>query len=62
MSGIRPWYYDYVIKFGIYNEYGDELIGLSDDAPPDVKKAFEEDMKKEKKIQEEAEKEGYLIS
>ncbi len=61
MSGIEPWYWDYVIKYGIHNEDG-ELVGISDEAPPNVKKAFEEDMAKEKKIREEAEKEGYLIS
>ncbi len=61
MSEIRPWYYDYVIKYGIHNEDGD-LIGISNEAPPNVKKAFEEDMAKEKKLREEAEKEGYLIS
>ncbi len=61
MSEIRPWYYDYVIKYGIHNEDGD-LIGISNEAPPNVKKAFEEDMSKEKKLREEAEKEGYLIS
>ena len=61
MSGIRPWYYDYVIDYGIHNEDG-ELIGLREDAPPDVKKAFEEYVAEEKKIHEEAEKGGYLIS
>ncbi len=61
MSGIEPWYWKYTDKFGIYNEYG-ELIELSNEAPPNVKKAFEEDMAKEKKLREEAEKEGYLIS
>ena len=39
-----------------------ELVGLREDAPPDVKKAFEEYVAEEKKIREEAEKEGYLIS
>ena len=57
------WDYDANVfkQYCVYNEYG-ELIELSDDAPPDVKKAFEEYVSKEKKIHEEAEKEGYLIS
>ena len=57
------WDYDTNVfkKYCIYNEYG-ELVGLREDAPPDVKKAFEEYVAEEKKIREEAEKEGYLIS
>ena len=39
MSEIEPWYWKYTDKFGIYNEYG-ELIGLSNEAPPNVKKHF----------------------
>ena len=61
MSEIRPWYYDYLIKYGIHNENGD-IIGISDTTPLDVKKAFEEDMEKENQIRKESLAEGYLIS
>ena len=61
MTRIRPWYYDYVIKYGIHNEDGD-LVGISDEVPPHIKKAFEEDMEQEKKDKDKARAEGYLIS
>ena len=61
MSGFLPWYWDKLQKYGIYDEI-EGYIGIKDNAPENIKKAFEEDMAKEKKICEEAENEGYLIS
>lgn len=61
MTAVEPPYLKYTDIYGIYNEYG-ELIGISDDALFDVKKAFEEDRLEEEKIRKSEDKAGYLIS
>lgn len=61
MTAVEPPYWKYTDMYGIYNEYG-ELIGISDDALFDVKKAFEEDRLEEEKIRKSEDTAGYLIS
>jgi len=56
----EPWYWDYLEKYGIYDEI-EGYVGIRDDAPDDVKKAFNEDLAQKKKIREKSKKEGYLI-
>lgn len=60
MSVAEPWYWKYARPYLIYGDEG--LVGIRDDAPEDIKKAFYEDRAKEKKIREKAEAQGYLIS
>ena len=61
MVGERPWYYDYVIKYGVRNENG-EIVKLSDAAPPDVQKAFKKDRAEEVRTKKEFCRKGYCIS